>query len=342
MSASSRSKVRTWPFQPAAYMSPEQARGLALDKRTDIWAFGCVLYEMLSGQRAFESDGISDTLACVLTKEPSWTDLPSNTPVPVRRLLHRALVKDRKARLADMQDARIEIDEALRIPTEDRRRDDRFVLLSLKTALGAVVLVSLGVLGALLGSRALKSPLTSAATTRLSVLLPPEISVAPPGEVAISPDGQTLVFVGQSTGVVRLYTRRLDEPEPRPLAGSENAAAPFFSPDGQWIAFVAERALKKIPLRGGAPQVLCRGWTSRPIGGYWGPDGRIIIATWPNISLLRVPADGGTPEVVTRPSDKAWFMWPTPAGDKTVLFTTWRDGQAGIDAVSLVTGERGQ
>ena len=141
MSASSRSKVRTWPFQPAVYMSPEQARGLALDKRTDIWAFGCVLYEMLSGQRAFESDGISDTLACVLTKEPSWTDLPSNTPVPVRRLLHRALVKDRKARLADMQDARIEIDEALRIPTEDRRRDDRFVLLSLKTALGAVVLV---------------------------------------------------------------------------------------------------------------------------------------------------------------------------------------------------------
>jgi eukaryotic-like serine/threonine-protein kinase len=324
----------------ATYMSPEQAKGLAVDKRTDVWAFGCVLYEMLTGGRAFPGESVSDTVAHLLMKEPDWSAVPVYTPPSIRRLLHRCLAKDRKQRLDSAADARLEIEEAVRGPVEPGTDDKK--LARLKTALAAVTLLALGGVAALIGSRAANSHSTPASAARLSVPLPFEISVASPGELAISPDGQTLVFVGASAGAIRLYARRLDELETRPLAGTENAAAPFFSPDGQWIAFftAGDGAVKKISLQGGQPQVVCKGCTSRPIGGCWDRSDRIIFASWPNLGLFQVPANGGTPEAVNRPADGTWFMWPTLVADRAVLFTTWRNGQAGIDVISFETGQR--
>jgi Tol biopolymer transport system component len=325
-----------------AYMSPEQARGRPVDKRTDMWAFGAVLYEMLTGCSAFSGATVSDTIAAVLDREPDWSRLPAAIPPSLQRLLRRLLKKDLRQRLADIRDAQIEIEEAgteaeaatRSMPTPAARRTRIALLATAALLIGALVVLTVPFLR--------DTPVSPRAITRFNVRLPSGIGLLRGGDLAISPDGQTLVFVGEAAGKAQLYARSFDEAEPRPLTGTDAAAAPFFSPDGRWVAFFdrSENALKKIPLRGGPVQVLCRGCTSRPIGGYWGRDDQIVFSAWPNIGLWRVPANGGTPEAVLKPTDQTWFMWPSPVADRAVLFTTWRDGQAGIDAVVHETGER--
>jgi serine/threonine-protein kinase len=290
----------------AAYMSPEQAKGRPADKRSDVWAFGCVLYEMLTAKRAFDGEDASDTLASVLKGQPDWTALPSDTPVSVRRLLRRSLEKDPKRRLSDMGDARLEIDEADESTgaegtqqTVEPRGTSRF-----RAVLAWTIAATLAV--ALLGAIAIWHPwLTAppAAPQRLAVDLGADAflggGTTATKELAISPDGSMLAFVGEHDRVGRLYLRRFDALQATPLVTGQ-VSEPFFSPDGQWVGFfsLADRTLKKIPVAGGSAVVICEIRSNYPRGASWGEDGSIVFnagaEAW--TPLLRVSSDGGKPE----------------------------------------------
>ena len=329
----------------AAYMSPEQARGKPVDKRADIWAFGCVLYEMLTGTRAFPGETTPDTIAAILEREPAWERLPGDAPAKVRDLLRRCLRKDRDRRLHDIADARVELEEASSEtspvePRPVRRRISTSSWLALiATALLSVVMLAIFV------SWRMPVPRSEApsATARMALSLSADNSLTLDGGVAISPDGQTLAFGASSAAGSRLYVRRLDESEPRVIPGTEGARNPFFSPDGTWVAFDrSETALEKIPLRGGPPQLICR--VQGVHGGSWGRDGSIIFGAWPNAGLWRVSADGGTPDLLTRPSEGSsggvMYIWPERLpDDKAVVFTMWREGRASIAILAFGASE---
>ncbi len=276
----------------AAYMSPEQAKGRTVDKRTDLWAFGCVFYEMLTGRRPFEGDEISETLANVLKTEPDWRALPADAPASIRRLLRRCLMKDPKARLGDAATARIEIDEALgggepdaaMIPRTSPR--ERIVLLS------ALALVTLIAVVAMV--RAFR-PEPPAPEIRLEITTP---ATTEPASIAISPDARNLVFVATSEGRSQLWLRSLDAVPARPLARTDGATYPFWSPDSRAVGFFAEGKLKRIDLEGGSVQVLASAPTGR--GGTWNRDGTILCALNATGSIFHIPATGGEPTAVTQ------------------------------------------
>jgi Tol biopolymer transport system component len=284
----------------ASYMSPEQARGRPVDTRTDLWAFGCVLYEMLAGQKAFDGgDTVSDAVAAVLRAEVNWGALPPSTPDSVRRLLRRCLDRDRARRLNSAAAARVEIEDARAEPeriapvvglTPSRTRE--------RVAWGAaVVLLALVAVGAWLHfSRAT----TELPVLRLDVVTPP---TSDPFSFALSPDGRQIVFVATDGGVSKLWLRPLDQTTAQPLAGTEGAGYPFWKPDSRAIGFFADGKLKRLDLGGGTPQVLAEAPVGR--GGSWNRDGVIIFAPT-NLRagrIMRVAATGGTPTAVTRPSD---------------------------------------
>src|SRR5262249_3453612 len=226
----------------AAYMSPEQARGRAANKRTDIWALGCVLYEMLTGKVAFGGDDVTDILASVVKSDPDWGALPLRTPAPILRLLHRCLEKDRKKRLFDIGDARLDIDEALvGSPPADAAvtpiaslRRERILWVS------AVVILVLGSAAAMLWT---KRPAPRAPEMRVEITTP---STSDPLSVAISPDGQKIVFLATSEGRSRLWLRSLDSGSVRPLEKTEGTSFPFWSPDNRSIGFFANVSLKRL------------------------------------------------------------------------------------------------
>ena len=286
----------------AAYMSPEQASGKPVDKRADIWAFGVVLFEMLSGQRLFRGETISHTLASVIKDEPNWDAVP----VPVRRLLRRCLEKDPKRRLRDIADAMLLLEES---PVSPERRHRSVFPWAVAGALAAALTFSLGTSG--------RAPRAAAARQFLQLDLdagPDEVS-----QPALSPDGSVLVFVSKG----QLATRRLDQAKVMLLAGTDGAAFPFFSPNGQWIGFFAERKLKKIALEGGAPQTLCD--VPTPRGGSWGEDGFIIASLDTLAGLSRVPVAGGEPQPFTDtqgdPEGMTAHRWPQVLpGGRGVLF----------------------
>jgi Tol biopolymer transport system component len=320
----------------AAYMSPEQAKGRPADKRSDVWAFGCVLYEMLTGKRAFEGEDVSDTLAFIITKEPDWSALPATTPSSIRRLLRRSVEKDRKRRLADMADARLEIDEAMAAPGSGESVARAPAVLAaprwarvLPWAVAALAFIAAGTT---LLWWAPWRPLPAAAAVRLEAMLGADASLVttivpgtPGGAAAVvSPDGEQLVFVAQphAGSAPRLYVRRLDQLTATPLAGTEGAAGPFFSPDGQWIGFFGGGKLKKIAVTGGAPVTLADAPSAR--GGSWAADGTIIFTPTSGITgLWRVSAAGGTPERLTTPAQgEAVHRWPQVLpGGRAVLYT---------------------
>lgn len=245
-----------------AYMSPEQARGKPVDKRTDIWSFGCVAYELLTGRSAFAGETTSDTIAAILERDPDWQALPISTPPKVRDLLGRCLQKDAHRRLRDMGDARIEMEDALTAPA---------------TAEPAVAAIGAGkgwrrtLLWGLFGL-AVGAIVASIAVWNLKPLPPPAprpmarlILALSPAErlagldrpaVALSPDGTHLVYVGSRGDSEQLYLRAMDEPEGKPIPGTEGALNPFFSPDGRWVGFFAANKLKKVSTSGGAPVIL--------------------------------------------------------------------------------------
>jgi Tol biopolymer transport system component len=280
----------------AAYMSPEQAKGRPADKRSDIWAFGCVLYEMLAGRRAFEGEDVSDTLAAVLRGEPDWSALPGEVPPLIRRLLRRCLAKDRSKRLSDAAAARLDIDEAVAnpeapvrngVPPQQRRRE-RIMWIGMASL--AVVTAAAIAVAARASRIALPAP-----EMRVDIVTPPSTA---PGWVALSPDGKKIAFVVRMDGEDTLWLRSLEDGSTRALAGTEGATAPFWSPDSRSIAFGGRPGLRRLDLADGSIRTLAYGYGAD--GGTWNRQGVIVFAPTSVSPLVRLSADtGGTPVPVT-------------------------------------------
>ncbi len=322
----------------AAYMSPAQARGQPLDKRTDIWSFGCVLYEALAGRRAFGGESIPDTLSAVLRGEPDWTALPARTPENIRRLLRRCLEKDPERRLHDIADARIEMDDAgatvsPAIPPPRTR-------LSWWPLAVAAIAIIVAVWGWL--RPASRAPAGAAPVRRLVVPLPEGQRLAqarsmPLGVeqplLALSPDGSRLVYVVERKDTTELYQRLMDQFESMPIPGTQGAYGPFFSPDGRWIGFFAENKLKKVAASGGEPVTLCE--ARLPRGASWGADGTILFTQGEGNEVSRVPETGGdVSRVVPKSEQNHWWPEILPGG-KAALFSSG----LGVGVLSLESGE---
>ena len=295
----------------AAYMSPEQARGASVDKRTDVWAFGCVLFEMLTGRRAFNGSTASDAIADVLSREPDFKALPPQVYPSVRRLLRRCLQKDVKNRLRDIGDARLDIEEALAVPaataadlTAEPAAAAHVRRSPLTSLIIAAAAVALAVLAFFAGATFTRDEPAEPPTPplRLSTMLPDGVSVTRgPGytsSVALSPDGRVVVIAGSNAEGQRLYRRSLDRLEPSPIDGTDGGSCPFFSWDGKWIGFFAHGRLKRVPTTGGAPVDIAAA-PGYPSGASWGPDDRIVFAYNADSRLLVVSAEGGRAEALT-------------------------------------------
>ncbi|MGH9254578.1 MAG: protein kinase domain-containing protein [Vicinamibacterales bacterium] len=331
----------------APYMSPEQVRGSDVDRRSDLWAFGCVLYEMLTGRPAFAADTIADTIAAIIEREPDWQALPPSLPPAIGRLLRRCLQRDPKRRLRDIGDARLDLEDALAepLPSDLRTKSPPRRRLLVVAATGMLATGALaGVLATWTLTPASPRELTPA---RFVVTLPSGTQLGGldfPG-VAIAPDGSRFTYVATRGGQTQLFVRETDALDPAPLPGTTNAVAPFFSPDGRWIAFFADGQLKKVAAAGGAVITLCEAPVG--LGGSWGPDDTIVFAPTTGSAIWRVAAEGGQPRrLTTLDASRGEFShrWPQwlPDGE-TVLYTvgivgSWNDAE--IVAQSLETAER--
>jgi Tol biopolymer transport system component len=334
----------------AAYMSPEQARGKLVDRRTDIWAFGCVFYELLTGNQAFEGEDITEILAAVVKSEPDWTALPAALPGKVRDLLRRCLQKDKTLRLQAAGDARIEIQETLAAPATaaaetaapaTRGWRERIAWLAVAGVL-AVIAIAFAI-GFVLRAPKPLQPL------RLSAEIGADASLytANGSSVILSPDGTRLALVAAGSDQKRrIYVRSLDQLQATALSGTENAYDPFFSPDGQWIGFFADAKLKKISVQGGASVTLCDAADDR--GGDWGEDGTIVFTKDTGSALSKVSSAGGTPQPLTaldKQTGEATHRWPQMLpGGKAVLFTSSTHGNdyedADIVVYAMASGQR--
>jgi serine/threonine-protein kinase len=314
----------------AAFMSPEQARGKPVDRRTDVWAFGCVLFDMLTGRSAFAGDTLSDTIANILTRDPDWSALPAAVPPSIRRLLRRCLEKDPSRRLRDMGDARLEIDDAL--ARRDGSAGSQPVPSRKRAILHALAWSALGaVLAAVAATLLIREPeAPPASPVRFTVTLPDpqRLSALDFPAVAISPSGSHISCVVSVGGPPQLLVRALADQQAVPLAGTNGAFGPFFSPDGQWIAFFADGQLKKVPTQGGPVRTIA----SAPLGfgGVWAPDGTIVFAPTNASALSRVSSEGGTVTGATAlDTSRGEFShrWPELSSDgKAVLFTSGAEG----------------
>ena len=340
----------------AAYMSPEQARGKPIDKRSDVWSFGAVLYEMLTGRRCFEGETVSDVLASVLRQDPDWSRLPPETPGGVRVLLRRCLERDPRQRLRDLGDAWILADSAPApasvAAAPPRRFSPWLVVAGIALALAAGFAAgrwSPRTGAAPAAASAVHSVVALPAGTRLTGWASPVL--------AISRDGRTLAFVAQKEGERgMLWVHRLDTDEARAVPDSATAEGPFFSPDGQWVGFATNvsgdaangtGALRKFSLATGLTQVVAR--IPDYYGGTWGDDGSIVLAPSTTEGLWRIPADGGSPDtslesVVWRgkPARRA-LQWPQRISPQLVLLCDEGDspwGGAGVVDVASRSLER--
>ncbi len=331
----------------AAYMAPEQAKGKAVDRRADIWAFGVVLYEMLTGRRAFEGEDISTTLAAVLMKDPEWTALPANTPPALVTLIQRCLERDPKQRLRDIGEARLLLSNP---QTMSGRAAQGAAPAASQAgskapwAVAAMALVTSAVFGGLWFAGT-----SQPGQIRLEALIAP-----PPGSTigvgfALSPDGSRLVMtsVSQETGVSSLSIRDLANGTPLAVPQTDGASLPFWSPDGTQIAFFADGKLKKTDLQGSPPQAICD--APSPRGGAWGPGNRIVLSATFRTGLDSVDAGGGTPTALTTFDESRGeksHRWPVFVDEDHLLFVA-QTGEAGakddsstIEALTLSTGVR--
>jgi serine/threonine-protein kinase len=322
-----------------AYMSPEQVRGEPADRRTDVWAFGCVLYEMLTGVRAFSGETTAEIFARVLEREPDLSRLPASAPPSLRRLLRRSFVKNPRRRLGAVSDARLDLEDALaelRDTPAGQPRSGGAWRLGLAGGLALLVVAALLFFAA-------RAP-SPRPVTRLAVPIPaPDRLIAGRfPDVAISPDGRLVAYraVGRD-GVERIYRRALDEQAPAPIPGTEQGTSPFFSPDGRWIGFERDGKLMKVALAGGPPVVL----VDAPGGvtAHWGQDGAIHFASGTTRILQRVPEGGGTIAAVTKlesPEETAQAFPHLLPDRRTLLFTSWKGDAPEIVAFDAVSGVR--
>jgi len=314
----------------AAYMSPEQARGRNVDRTTDVWAFGCVLYEMLTRRPPFEGEDVTEILGRIVTAEPDWRSLPAGTPLAIEKLLRRALRKNPRQRLGDIRDARIEIEDALAgsaeegipvpVPAASQTRNIRRERVWIAIAGVAVVAFAVAIWAPW---RTTSPP----APLRLSAELGADVSLATGGNsaaLALSPDGNTLAFAGVKEGIPRIYIRSLGQLQATPLPETAGAKDPFFSPDGQWLAFFATGKLKKIAVSGGAAVTLADAVNG--YGGSWGDDGNIAFT--PNRvvtrGVQRVSSAGGKVEPLTKMGEgENTHRWPQVLpGAKAMIYMT--------------------
>jgi hypothetical protein len=334
----------------AAYMAPEQARGKAVDKRADIWAFGVVLYEMLTGRRLFDGEETSDVLAAVLRQDIDWAALPGDTPEGVRRLLRRCLRRDPGERLRDIGDAGDELQlDASRaaevLPAVRSRR--RGVARWLPWALaGASSLLAAWSLWARPPAAPVERPI-GYFTIQLpdaAPLVTLEVPGTNEGPLAVSPDGRQIVYVAPDGPGTKLYVRAMADLVPRALSGTEGGRLPFFSPDGQWVGFFADGKLKKAPIAGGTPAILAEA----PIGcgASWSPSGEIVFAPSDASGLLVVADTGGTPRVLTAldfaagDNSHRWPHW-LPGGRALLLtVVAWSRETSDIVVVDAASGAR--
>jgi serine/threonine-protein kinase len=329
----------------AAYMSPEQARGRAADKRVDIWSFGVVVFEMLTGRRLFAGETVSDTLAAVLRQEIDWRQLPPGTPAELISLLRRCLERDRQNRLHDIADARIVLDEIARggaETTASRPAPASRVPRGLAIAAIAAAMA----IGALGGWFARRTPAPDERDGAIRLSIPAITGVEAVTAPAMSADGTFAVFVVYHGGSSSLYLQRFDEIAPRPIERTEGAEQPFISTDGRWIGF-RRHGLEKISIDGGDPLTITDTKGSGP-GIVWLEDGRIVMTPNWTAGLIAVPAGGGTPQALTTPDaskgERAhWFPAPLPDG-RHLLFTALRNGaglnDADVKVLDLHTGEQ--
>jgi serine/threonine-protein kinase len=337
----------------AAYMSPEQARGRTVDRRADVWAFGVVLFEMLTGTRAFAGDDVTETLASVLRSEPEWSRLPTDVPEAVTTLLRRCLDKDPRTRLSHLSVATFLLRERttdaspLASSVAQRRQDRRrLVAMGVVTALAAAI--ASGVTWWLV-VRTSQAPAAGPIRFTIAAATGGETwAITTDRPLALSPDGRTLAFRASGDGVPRLFIRRLDTLQPRMIDNTELPRAPFFSPDGQWVGFFLGAELKKVRISGGPVVTIARAGSAGGLvaGASWGDDDEIVYAIrQPNTTagvsgLMIVPASGGEPKALTtidpergETSHDYPFVLP---GSRAVLFKVQLAGRAAADGPLVV------
>jgi hypothetical protein len=345
-----------------AYMSPEQARGLAIDRRTDIWAFGCVLYEMLTGRSAFAGETVSDTIVAILEREPDWNRLPDATLPAVRRLLHRCLKKEPRQRLQDVADVRFEIEDMLTTPASGEsmgpglarsvigpassRASPRAFLWPATTFALAIAVIALATL-------ALRRPAADLRPLRLSIVppagttfTPKDISATP--HFAVSPDGTRLAFVASAPGArPQLWVQQLESAVAQPLPGTDDATGPFWALDNRSLAFYARGKLKKVSLSGGVPQDLADVAVDVN-SGTWNADGIIVFGGATGDGLFRVSAEGGPVVPVTKldaTRGEVGHRWPQflPDGRRFILYVqSTIAANTGVYVTSIDSGEKTQ
>jgi Tol biopolymer transport system component len=308
----------------AAYMSPEQAKGKAVDKRTDIWAFGAVLYELLSGKAVFHGEDVGDILAEVVKADPDWTRLPEATPLAIRTLLRRCLRKDRRQRVPDAASIRIEIEDALAAPAAAEPTAAAMGTGALgrrALLLAAGCSLAVGVVAVIAGWNLKSTP--SRPVTRTVITLPADQRLAM-GEnpaVAISPDGRLLAYAAIQGSVQQLYLRAMDSLEAKAIPGTEGAINPFFSPDSQSLGFFAGDKLKKVSVNGGGATTL--GDAATPRGASWGSQGAIVFIPFLGAPVQELPEAGGTPRPLTHLDKGEFHLWPELLPDgKAVVFAS--------------------
>ncbi|HEY6548476.1 MAG TPA: protein kinase, partial [Vicinamibacteria bacterium] len=328
----------------APYMSPEQVRGLPVDTRSDVWSFGCVLYEMLTGRRAFGGKTSSDVLAAVLRDEPDLDALPRETPRGVRRLLRRCLRKDARDRQQDAGDARLELTEAA---TDDPPASVAEARSWPAWGLGVLMIAALVVAGLALRSALL--PPAAGRVLRLSLDLPSDLTLADAfaSPFELSRDGSSLVLAAREGELQHLFVRPVGQITPARLPGTEGAWQPTFAPDGRAVAFFADRKLRVARLGTGEVLTLAE-IGGNPRGAAWADDGTIVLSPTQTSPLLRLPATGGPLTSLTRLDEAAGEVshrWPQAIpGSPFVLFTAALQDrsydEARLEVVSLETGER--
>ena len=333
----------------AAYMSPEQARGQTADRRADVWSFGALLYEMLSGTRPFVGNTISDTLAAVLRAEPDWTRIQPRTPGIIQRLVRRCLLKDPRRRLQSIGEARARIEDAIaggdagegdRLPTGEAAASRAGRLAWIVAGLALAGCVALFAAWRLSGPDAL--PLL-----RSEIVLTPPVANTSTASMMLLPGGHEIVFSGTEDGVRKLWLRDLSQLAARALPGTEGALLGTVSPDGEWLVFFSDGEMKKVSISGGVPISLAP-VAANPRGASWSRDGYIYYAPGTFHGIMRVRDTGGEPEEVTKLPDLEQarvnsHRWPTILpGGRAVLYLAGTAGdfaEARIETFELESGQ---